>query len=208
MIKRHSGSNSSVFWGYLRSLSDMKKVRRGNHNSIFRQIIFNSEQNYFTTELISWNFVTKIVAVISTSQCGNFIIFLSLRFYVKSIFENQEVLKMPFSQFLGLWKCKNINSEALNVFKREFLDFQNPLHWFHVKSEGQKSLQFPPAQCGKMRNSLSRKKYFVTHLVKSLLSQKFCLKCVRENSRNFHTTLWPVEESNVFTKKAQYGKML
>ena len=106
MIKRHSGSNSSVFWGYLRSLSDMKKVRRGNHNSIFRQIIFNSEQNYFTTELISWNFVTKIVAVISTSQCGNFIIFLSLRFYVKSIFENQEVLKMPFSQFLGLWKCK------------------------------------------------------------------------------------------------------
>ena len=27
----------------------------------------------------------------------------------------------------------------------------------------------------------------VTYLVKSLLSRNFCQKCVRENSRNFHT---------------------
>ena len=33
------------------------------------------------------------------SQCGNFIKFLSLRFYVKSILENLEVLKMPFLPF-------------------------------------------------------------------------------------------------------------
>ena len=31
-----------------------------------------------------------------TPQCGNFKIFLSLRFYVKSIFESLQVLTMPF----------------------------------------------------------------------------------------------------------------
>ena len=30
--------------------------------------------------------------------------FLSLSFYVKSIFENLEVQKLPFLQILGLWK--------------------------------------------------------------------------------------------------------
>ena len=33
------------------------------------------------------------------SQCGNFSISLSFRFYVKSILENVDVLKLPFSQF-------------------------------------------------------------------------------------------------------------
>ena len=37
------------------------------------------------------------------AQCGNFRIFLSLRFYVKSILENLEVLKLLFLPFLGLW---------------------------------------------------------------------------------------------------------
>ena len=52
------------------------------------------------------------------AQCGNFIIFLSLRFYVKSVFENSDGQKLPFLPFLGLcilliWKilafkkCKN-----------------------------------------------------------------------------------------------------
>ena len=39
-------------------------------------------------------------------------------------------------------------------------------------------------QCGKTRNSLSTK---VTYLVKPLISRNFCKKCMRENSRNFHT---------------------
>ena len=34
--------------------------------------------------------------------CGKFRIFLSLRFYVKSIWENWEVQKMPVLQILGL----------------------------------------------------------------------------------------------------------
>ena len=36
------------------------------------------------------------------AQCGNFMIFLSLRFYVISILDNLEFLKMPFLPFLGL----------------------------------------------------------------------------------------------------------
>ena len=36
------------------------------------------------------------------AQCGKFRIFLSLIFYVKSILETLEVLKLPFLQFLGL----------------------------------------------------------------------------------------------------------
>ena len=39
---------------------------------------------------------------ITTSQCGNFKIFLSLRFYVKSILDYLEVLKLQFLPFLGL----------------------------------------------------------------------------------------------------------
>ena len=35
------------------------------------------------------------------SQCGNLRIFLSFRFYVKSILENLEVLKMPFCHLRG-----------------------------------------------------------------------------------------------------------
>ena len=35
-----------------------------------------------------------------TAQCENFSIFLELRFYVKSIFENLEVIKMPFFAIL------------------------------------------------------------------------------------------------------------
>ena len=55
------------------------------------------------------------------SQCGNFMIFLSFRFYVKSRLENVKVLKLPFLQFLRLSKHtkihQNQNSEPLNVLK-------------------------------------------------------------------------------------------
>ena len=42
------------------------------------------------------------LAMGKTTQCGNFMIFLSLRFYVKSISENPEDLKLSFFPFLGL----------------------------------------------------------------------------------------------------------
>ena len=41
------------------------------------------------------------------SQCGNLRIFLSLKFYVKSILENLEVLKLPFLPLLGALKFDN-----------------------------------------------------------------------------------------------------
>jgi len=34
------------------------------------------------------------------------------------------------------------------------------------------------------------KSTLLSYLVKPLLSRNFCQKCVRENSRNFYTTLW------------------
>ena len=63
------------------------------------------------------------------TQCGKLSIYLSLKFYVKSILEDVKVQKMPFLQFKGsemmvlvhfsLQKMQNItenhNSEALNV---------------------------------------------------------------------------------------------
>ena len=51
-------------------------------------------------------FVTAIVysirGQVSASQCGNYRIFLIHRFYVQTILETLEVLKLPFLTFLGL----------------------------------------------------------------------------------------------------------
>ena len=41
-----------------------------------------------------------VLVRMSIAQCGNFMIFLSLRFYVKPILENLEVLKLPILPFL------------------------------------------------------------------------------------------------------------
>ena len=52
-------------------------------------------------------------------QCGNFMIFLSLRFYVKSILEDLEVLKLPFLPFLKAkihqTKSKNIRAPKIAI---------------------------------------------------------------------------------------------
>ena len=45
---------------------------------------------------------------VTKTQCGKFRIFLSLRFYVKSIFENLEVLKLTFLPFLGALNFVNL----------------------------------------------------------------------------------------------------
>ena len=73
------------------------------------------------------------------TQCGSFRIFLSLRFYVKSILGILEVQKLPFLPFYGLWilliwsisalkKCKNSkkqNSKLKNMLKWQILHFWN-----------------------------------------------------------------------------------
>ena len=72
-------------------------------------------------------YIIKPLAV--TTKCGNFMIFLSFRFYVKSIFKNLEVLKLLFLLFLmpsilffgkiqpskSAKFHKNQNSEPINV---------------------------------------------------------------------------------------------
>ena len=79
--------------------------------------------------------------VIVTTQCGNFRIFLSFKFYVKPILEDLGVLKTPFLPFQGLqilliWQIfqptksakihKSQNSDALNESKWQMLPFYNP----------------------------------------------------------------------------------
>ena len=54
-------------------------------------------------------FASKVLlnfnASVSAPLCGKFKIFLALRFYVKSILENQEVLKLPFFAILQDLNC-------------------------------------------------------------------------------------------------------
>ena len=54
------------------------------------------------------------------SQCGKFRIFLSLRFYVKSIFDNVEVLKLLFCNFRGFQKSK---FRVINELKWQIFNF-------------------------------------------------------------------------------------
>ena len=59
------------------------------------------------------------------AQCRSFIIFLSLRFYVKSVLENSDGQKLPFLPFLGLcilliWSisaCKNCKKSLKSKFR-------------------------------------------------------------------------------------------
>ena len=74
---------------------------------------------------VFWNFGSNELKSYSdflASQFGNFMVFLSLRFYVKSILKDLEVLKNDqFGQFLTL--AKNHNSEPLNVLKSQIFHF-------------------------------------------------------------------------------------
>ena len=81
------------------------------------------------------------------AQCGNFRIFLLFRFYVKSSFENLEVVKLPFFAFLGALNFHHLLNFSLQKVQKfiqmkfraskywQILHFYNPLDWFHVKSE-------------------------------------------------------------------------
>ena len=71
-------------------------------------------------------------------------------------------------------------------FVLQEIDYVTPLSW--IMNE----LSIIAPQCGKTKNFLSPLKYFVKSiliisLVKSLLSQSFCQKCVRVNFCIFHT---------------------
>ena len=78
------------------------KVGRIQYDFFFREIIWHNFEHHAKCkqsciEILRNSFHRNI------AQCGNFIIFLSLRFYVKSIFQIIDVLKLQFLTFLGLW---------------------------------------------------------------------------------------------------------
>ena len=63
--------------------------------------------------ITTWPSLSKRLKIlVLNSQCGKFSIFLSLRFYVKSILENVKVEKVPFLQFQGfrflIWVSFNL----------------------------------------------------------------------------------------------------
>ena len=109
--------------------SAMKRVlERGDDASSVKPLV-----TIMVNHPVSWTQCRNLL-------CGNFRIFLSFRFYVKSIFEYLEVLKMPFLSFLGLWnvwiwsisafkKCKNAEKWifiASKFVKMAVLRFWNP----------------------------------------------------------------------------------
>ena len=57
--------------------------------------------------------VFKITLWMDGTQCGNFRIFLSLRFYVKSILEHLEVFFLPIFVISGILKFVNLLNVSL-----------------------------------------------------------------------------------------------
>ena len=71
---------------------------------LYHFINMHSTSKKYTTLimiLFKLDFVFLLLFGHHVSQCGNSIMFLSFRFYVKSILENLEVLKLPFCHFWG-----------------------------------------------------------------------------------------------------------
>ena len=73
--------------------------------------------------MTSWVLYTIFSNLVSAlaytyTQCGNFRIFLSFRFYVKSIFENQELVKLPFFANFGDLNFVNLVNISLKKEQR------------------------------------------------------------------------------------------
>jgi len=71
------------------------------------------------------------------AQCGKFRIFLSLRFYVKSILENLEVLKLPFCCFKSseiCWFCRFQPSKSAKNHKHQNSEPQRCVWMAHFES--------------------------------------------------------------------------
>ena len=91
---------------------------------------------------LTWMCIWQLISWVWKWQCGNFSSFLSHRFYVKSIFEILEVLKMQLFCIFGDWilifwsisafkKCKNSwklkfrSSKCVKMADFAFLETQN-----------------------------------------------------------------------------------
>ena len=93
--------------------------------------------------------------VCNDTQCVNYRIFMSVRFYVKSILGILEVIDLPFYLahlealifemlwIFALYESWNLpnqqNSEPLKLQKWQFYNFSILQNWFQLKSEWQKT---------------------------------------------------------------------
>ena len=122
---------------------------------------------------------------------------------------NQDRLGIQGRRIYKVWVCHGILLLFINKTYYSVLPTVPILKLDHKWAKvGYSSGYF--AHCGKIKNLLSPKKFFVK-------SRNFCQKCVRENFRNFHTvyhsTVWKLRtftltlfwqkfrESNGFTNK-------
>ena len=86
-----------------------------------KSICVNSNGIFQRSEVIHARFMEKLLV---TAQCDSFMIFLSLRFYVKSILEVLNCDLYELLQFLKGWNLPNWhNSEPLKWQKRKFHNF-------------------------------------------------------------------------------------
>ena len=132
LILAMSGSSSSSFfsssWGLVEDLETWGKRRHSFFNAkSWKKSYVKSIQRFFfspstSTAARSWDttmcstllsrekrmknellFFTGCLRVKRTPRFGKFRIFLSVRFYVKSILLNSEILKLPSLPFQRLW---------------------------------------------------------------------------------------------------------
>ena len=96
-----------------------------------------------------------------TAQCGNFIIFLSSRFYVKSVF----------------WDSRSANSTILTHLEALNCDFYEFLHFLKAKINQKSKLRI---------SKIVKKAYFALLESSKLISRKIS---VIQKSSNFHTVL-------------------
>ena len=163
-LPKFSQSLTHFFW---------QKFRESNVFSFFANHLMNDNSaNWQYSEVhflqvakkdeIHW-FHVIFVAI----KCGNFRIFLTFRFYVKSILENIKVQKMLFffvilggSEFLILvnFSLQRIQKSKFRASKWGKMAVLGPLsntwNWFHGKSEWQKNSEISTPQCGNYGNTL------------------------------------------------------
>jgi len=132
---KNSCVNKELFWGW-------SFINQLNGCKYYREPRLNSPQALFSIQ--TWAAYLGFLTL-DIPQCGNLVIFLPLRFYVKLIWADiQKVKNCQFNNFEGFefwflekfhtWKCQKFpklqNSELLKWSKCQVLGLQNDQNWF------------------------------------------------------------------------------
>ena len=82
------------------NLQDEEETKKGINYQFNGKFLFDGI--FFVRFFVnSTSNLKKAIMQIESTQCENVMIFLSFRFYVKSILDNLEVLKLPFFAIFG-----------------------------------------------------------------------------------------------------------